>query len=165
MNHRINFDCIFLQPLTHDTAKQIAQWEYLPPFDAYSFNGHHDEYLWDTSTWGTEQFCLIKDDILIGQVACQYEEDRLWVGWSMAPHLCGRGYGAAFVRCCVSELCRIKGHHGQILLRVSARNLRAIKAYQKAGFRYIETIQDEIAYSDNMEDFWVMEFTHNQAYQ
>lgn len=26
----------------------------------------------------------------------------------------------------------------------------------KAGFRYLETIQDEIAYSDCIEDFWVM---------
>ena len=119
----------------------------------------------DISTWGTEQFCLVKDDLLIGQVACQYEEDVLWVGWSMSPQLCGKGYGTAFVSRCVSELCRIKEHRGRILLRVSARNLRAIRAYQKAGFRYVETIKDEIAYSDNMEDFWVMEFTHDPTCQ
>lgn len=32
----------------------------------------------------------------------------------------------------------------------------ATKAYQKAGFTYPETIQDEIAYSGKTEDFWVM---------
>lgn len=43
------------------------------------------------------------------------------------------------------------------MLRVAAWNKRAILAYQKAGFVYVETIQDEIAYSNHMEDFWVME--------
>ena len=75
----------------------------------------------------------------------------------MAPELTGQGNGAAFVTRCVQEIRRVKGHTGRVLLRVSARNQRAIRAYQKAGFRYVETIQDEIAFSNNMEDFWVME--------
>jgi RimJ/RimL family protein N-acetyltransferase len=40
---------------------------------------------------------------------------------------------------------------------LSAWNQRAIYAYQKAGFAYVKTIKDEIAYSNHMEDFWVME--------
>ena len=111
----------------------------------------------DESIWGVEQFCLTYDGIILGQVACQYEGDDLWVGWSMAPEFTSQGNGATFVSRCVQEIRRVKGHTGRILLRVSARNKRAIKAYQKAGFRYVDTIQDEIAFSDNMEDFWVME--------
>jgi len=42
-------------------------------------------------------------------------------------------------------------------LRVVAWNNRAIHTYQKAGFRYVETIEDEIAYSNHLEEFWVME--------
>ena len=75
----------------------------------------------------------------------------------MAPEFTGHGNGATFVSRCVQEIRRVKGHKERILLRVSARNKRAIKAYQKAGFRYVETIQDEIAFSNLMEDFWVME--------
>ncbi len=52
--------------------------------------------------------------------------------------------------------CSFKDRFGRILLRVSARNKKAIRAYKKAGFRYAETIQDEIAFSDDMEDFRVM---------
>ena len=116
-----------------------------------------DEYLLDEAIWGVEQFCLTCDGIVLGQVACQYEGDDLWVGWSMAPELTGQGNGAAFVTRCVHEIRRVKAHSGRILLRVSARNKRAIKAYQKAGFRHVEIIQDEIAFSNHMEDFWVME--------
>ena len=146
-----------LHPLSRETVAEISQWEYEAPYEAYSFVGHHDEYLLDESIWGVEQFRLTCDGIVLGQVACQYEGDDLWVGWSMAPEFTGQGNGAAFVTRCVQEFRRVKGYSGRILLRVSARNKRAIKAYQKAGFRYMKTIQDEIAFSNHMEDFWVME--------
>ena len=157
MENQINMAKGSLEPLTKEIVAKISGWEYEAPYEAYSFKGHHDEYLMDESIWGVEQFCLTYDGIVLGQVACQYEEDNLWVGWSMAPELTGQGNGAAFVTRCVQEIRRVKGYTGRLLLRVSARNKRAIKAYQKAGFRYVETIQDEIAFSDNMEDFWVME--------
>ena len=157
MENQISMAKGSLEPLTKEIVAKISQWEYEAPYEAYSFKGHHDEYLLDESIWGIEQFCLTCDGTILGQVACQYEGDDLWVGWSMVPELTGQGSGAVFVKRCVQEIRRVKGHTGRILLRVSARNKRAIKAYQKAGFRYVETIQDEIAFSDYMEDFWVME--------
>lgn len=157
MENQINMAKGSLEPLTKETVAVISLWEYEAPYEAYSYKEHHDEYLLDESIWGIEQFCLTCDGIILGQVACQYEGEDLWVGWSMAPEFTGQGNGAAFVSCCVREIRRVKEHTRRILLRVSARNKRAIRAYQKAGFRYVETIQDEIAFSDNMEDFWVME--------
>lgn len=157
MENQVNISAALLVPLTGEIVREISQWEYEVPYDAYSFKGHHDEYLLDESIWGVEQFCLIYDGVILGQVACQYEGDNLWVGWSMAPEFTGKGRGAIFVNRCIQEIRRVKGYTGRILLRVSARNQRAISAYQKAGFRYVETIQDEIAFSDNLEDFWVME--------
>ena len=157
MENQINMENGSLKPLCKDIVAEMSQWVYEAPYDEYSSKGHEDEYLLDESTWGTEQFCLMMDDLLLGQVACQWLEEDLWVGWSMAPLYCGHGNGAAFVDCCVKELRRIKGHSGRILLRVSARNKRAIRAYQKAGFHYVETILDEIAFSNNIEEFWVMQ--------
>ena len=146
-----------LRPLDEDAVQQIAQWEYDAPYEDYSFKGKDNRYLRNNSTWGTEQFCLTDGELLLGQVSCQFDGGDLWVGWSMAPALCGKGGGARFVTRCVEELRRVKRHNGRVLLRVAARNERAIKAYQKAGFRYIATIQDEVAYSNHFEDFWVME--------
>ncbi len=150
-----------LVPLTLDAANEIAQWEYEAPYDAYSFKGFPNGYLLDESTWGTEQFCLMGSGVLLGQVACQFEGEDLWVGWSMAPSMVGKGNGGAFVRRCVEEIRKVKKHNGRILLRVAAWNRRAIKAYQNAGFSYLETIQDEIAYSGHMEDFWVLVFAED----
>lgn len=77
----------------------------------------------------------------------------MWVGWSMAPQFCGKVNGGNFVNRCVKELREFTGHTGRILLSVAAWNQRAIRAYQKAGFSYVETIQDEIAHTNHMEDF------------
>lgn len=156
MKNQIRMENSHLEPLCQETANAIALWEYDPPYDAYNFKGTPNDYLFDTATWGDEQFCLMCSGEILGQVACQYEGTDLWVGWSMVPKLCGQGYGAAFVQRCVTELCRVKNHHGRVLLRVSARNHRAIRAYEKAGFQYLETIQDEIAYTGVIEDFLVM---------
>ena len=146
----------FLSPLTEVTACQILNWEYEAPYDAYNFRGHSNGYLLDKSTWGSEQFCLMNGNTVIGQVTCQFEGDDLWVGWSMAPEMVGKGNGGEFVCKCVEEICKTKQFTGRMLLRVAALNYRAIKAYQKAGFTYLETIQDEIAYSNKLEDFWIM---------
>ena len=142
--------------MTKEAANEISQWEYETPYDVYSLKDRPNGYLMDESTWGTEQFCLVDCGTVLGQVSCQYEGDDLWVGWSMTPILCGKGNGAAFVKKSVKELRRANGHTGRMLLRVAAWNQRAIKAYRKAGFIYMETIQDKIAYSNNAEEFWVM---------
>lgn len=153
----LDFSNCQMVPLTQSTVAEICQWEYEKPYDVYSFRNHPNRYLLDESTWGTEQFCLVDNEDIIGQVACQFEGSDLWVGWSLAPQLCGTGNGSKFVQRCVAELRRFTGHTGRILLKVAAWNQRAIYAYQKAGFGYVETIRDEIAYSNRMEDFWVME--------
>lgn len=152
-----SFDSGVLKPLTKEIAEEISNWEYESPYAVYNFKGHPDDWLMDESTWGTEQFCLVDGETILGQVACQLDGKDLWVGWSMAPNFCGKGNGSDFVNRCVRELREFTGHTGRILLRVAAWNQRAIRAYQKAGFSYVETIQDEIAYTNHMEDFWVME--------
>ena len=146
-----------LEPLTREIATEISKWEYEYPYEVYSFKGHPSDWLMDETTWGTEQFCLVDGERVLGQVACQLDGEDLWVGWSMAPELCGKGSGSELIKQCVKEIRKFTGHTGRILLRVAAWNKRAIRAYQKAGFRYVETIQDEIAYSNHTEDFWVME--------
>ena len=142
--------------LTEEYALEISQWEYEFPYDVYNFKGRPNGYLLDKSTWGTEQFCLVYKSIVIVQVACQFDGNDLWVGWSLNPELCGKGRGFEFVSKCILEIRKLKNFSGSIFLRVSASNQRAVKAYQKAGFEYIETIQDEIAYTNNIEDFWIM---------
>lgn len=147
-----------LKPLTNETVNIISQWEYNPPYNVYSFKDMPNGYLFKEDTWGMEQFCLMNENTVVGQVACQLDGNNLWVGWSLNPQLCNNGEGHLFIEKCLSEIIRIKEFDGDIFLKVVAWNKRAIKAYEKAGFTYYETIKDEIAYSDKLEEFFVMKY-------
>lgn len=146
-----------LRPMDEGAADIIREWEYPKPYEVYSFKDKKNGYLLDRRIWGIEQFYLISNDEIVGQVACQYDNDDLWVGWSLSPALCGTGNGHLFVNKCIEEIRRVKQHKGSLLLRVAAWNERAIKAYAKAGFTYKETIVDGVAGSSKVDVFWVME--------
>lgn len=152
----MDYNQCVLQGLTESAVSEIVQWEYEPPYDVYSFKGHPNGYLLNKETWGKEQFCLVYNNKTVGYVSCQYGNDDLWIGWSLSPLYCGKGQGHEFIGRCVSEIRKIKDYRGIIYLRVAAWNKRAIMAYQKSGFVYQQTIKDEIAYTNNIEDFWVM---------
>lgn len=152
----MNIDNCILLPLSETTAMEISMWEYEKPYDIYSFKGRSNAYLMKKKTWGVEQFALCCENITIAQVACQFDNNSLWVGWSLSPKLCGKGNGFLYIKKMVQEIRKTINYTDTIYLRVAAKNKRAIKAYQKAGFQYKETIQDEVAYTNITEDFWVM---------
>lgn len=144
-----------LIPLNNEHASNISTWKYEAPYEAYSFRD--GGYLMNKISWGSEQFCMIYDNTVLGQVACQFDNNDMWVGWSLNPAYCGKGIGKDFIKRCVEELCRVKDYRKRyVYLRVAAWNKRAIKCYQKGGFEYYETILDEIAGTNKQEDFWVM---------
>ncbi|MFT3952253.1 MAG: GNAT family N-acetyltransferase [Oscillospiraceae bacterium] len=144
------------RPLTETAASEISRWAYEQPYDCYNFKGHPNGYLFNRDTWGKEQFYLADENRVIGFVSCQYDGGDLWVGWSLSPLFCGQGNGFLFIEHCVSVIRTALNHKGEIFLRVAAWNQRAIRSYQKAGFRCLKTIKDEIAYTNQTEDFWVM---------
>jgi len=154
----MNLSTCVLKPMDKKAAEIICEWEYPAPYDVYNFKGKKNGYLFNKEIWGDQQFCLISgvDNAVIGQVACQCHDNNFWIGWSFAPELCGQGNGHQFIFRCVEEIRRVKSYHGSIYLRVAAWNDRAKRAYEKAGFVYVETILDEIAYSNKTENFWVM---------
>ena len=152
----MDYNRCLLQGLTEATAAEISQWEYEKPYDVYNFKGRPNGYLMNKDTWGTEQFCLTDDGKTVGYVACQFDKNNLWIGWSLSPLYCGQGRGHLFVGKCMEQIRKMRSYKGTLYSRVAAWNQRAIKAYQKAGFVYKETIQDEIAYTNKMEDFYVM---------
>ena len=152
----MDYSACTLKAMDERAAQEISGWEYPEPFEMYSFKGHPNGYLLNQAVWGSEQFYLAFKDRVVGQVACQMEGEKLWVGWSLSPSLCGQGEGHRFIEQCVLKIRKYKAYMGKIVLRVARSNRRAVRAYQKAGFVYEQTVQDEIAYTGRTEDFWVM---------
>lgn len=150
------FDRLSLRPMTEEAAEEIAGWEYGEPYGAYSFKGKPDGWLMNRDTWGKEQFFLADGESVAGYLSCQFDCGVLWVGWSLNPSLCGKGFGHLFVKRCVQALCREKSWDGKVCLRVAAGNTRAIRAYERAGFVCESVIRDEIPYTGHPEEFYVM---------
>lgn len=131
----MNFGEYKLVAVNDDIIEELLLWKYEKPYNIY--NLHLNNYLLNKDRWGNEQFALVNDGDVIGQVACQIIDDNMWVGWSLKPDLCGSGIGDLFIKKCIDELISLKKYSGEyIFLKVVDWNNRAIKAYEKAGFMY-----------------------------
>jgi len=133
-----------VEPMTERHAKEICTWRYDPPYDLYNWDS------WSTMVRNGYEFA--NPDIrrrqyravtAEGYGLCGYAQlfpmlNVTRIGLGMRPDLCGRGYGPFFVRAVVRQA-RREAPGKEIDLEVLATNIRAIKAYEKAGF----TITDQ----------------------
>jgi hypothetical protein len=76
----MDYSLCHLVPLNFESANTISNWKYDPPYSAYSFKGHSNEYLKRKENWGKEQFCMVLENEIIVQVACQQMDGEVWVG-------------------------------------------------------------------------------------
>jgi RimJ/RimL family protein N-acetyltransferase len=105
----------------------LATWRYEPPYDFY--NGDEEEVL------NPERFFSVRDaDELIGFYYFEPNDDVLDYGLGLRPDLAGRGLGLDFFRSGL-EFGRERYRPRLVQLHVAAFNERAIKVYERAGFR------------------------------
>ena len=73
------------------------------------------------------------DEIPVGQVRFD-KEDQAWaISYSVAPVLRGRGLGAKVLEMALSSLAS-EGHNGSIVARVKPANLASRRIFEKLGF-------------------------------
>jgi ribosomal-protein-alanine N-acetyltransferase len=131
-------------PLQPEHASEICGWTYAAPYDLYNW-----------PTWEAMQ----KDGIEFGdpvlrdaQYAAVLGENRQLIGFAqffplagvtrlglgLRPDLCGQGLGVQLA-CLVAMEARRRSPDNEIDLEVLTWNKRAIRAYEKAGFRITDT--------------------------
>lgn len=141
-----------LAPMTERRAAAVASWSYPPPYDRYNIGpwerlAAEGRELADPSIRESQYRSVLRGDELCGFVQwfpllserADGEPVRIIrLGVGLRPDLCGRGLGAAFAAYLAEEAAaRFPG--AAIDLEVASSNLRAVKAYERAGFR----IEDE----------------------
>ena len=72
------------------------------------------------------------------------------------PDYWNRGIGSVFMQMMVAYLKTSKGA-ACVLLDPHQNNYRAIRAYEKAGFRIIKSLPEHELHEGKMEDCWLME--------
>jgi RimJ/RimL family protein N-acetyltransferase len=119
-----------IEPMTAADLAELATWRYEPPYDFY--DGDQEEPL------NPERFFAARDDggELIGFYYYEPVGAALDYGLGLRPDLTGQALGLDFFRSGL-EFARERYRPGLIRLHVAAFNERAIKVYERAGFREV----------------------------
>jgi [ribosomal protein S18]-alanine N-acetyltransferase len=111
-----------------ETFEDMAAWRYEPPYDFY--DGDQDPVV------NPERFfaAVGEDGTLVGFYYLEAKGDDVEIGLGLRPELTGRGLGGEFLQ---AGLGFLRGRYPgrPVILNVAAFNKRAIKVYERAGFR------------------------------
>jgi RimJ/RimL family protein N-acetyltransferase len=136
-------------PMTEEFAQQIATWKYEGEYAFYShtnnpelvchlMNGEYYAVL-DSNKTLYGYYCFGESSQIPTVEEHVYEAAALDIGLGMRPDRCGKGAGYDFVKSGI-EFARDRFGPNAFRLSVAAFNQRAIKVYEKVGFRITQTV-------------------------
>ncbi len=150
-----------ITPMTRAYAVAICGWEYEAPYAVY--NLHQNEDTLEELTNGDYYACLDPNDILLGFFCFgksaristaepdAYKPGMLDIGLGMKPSLCGKGKGYAFMTAGL-DFAKNKFSPTCFRLTVAVFNKRAIRLYERAGFR----VSSKVTHKASKRPFQIM---------
>ncbi len=127
-------------------AVAIAQWHYSEPYTFYDLKSDRNDYeeFLNLAKWKRDSKFSVIDDHgeLVGLFEFSYQNDVVDIGLGVRPDLTGRGIGLSFFLAGL-KFASEKFSPKRFKLSVAAFNTRAIKVYEKAGFRIVRTFWNE----------------------
>lgn len=129
---------------TEDDAKEICTWQYEGEYRQYGCPE------WSKAVekkWGItiaekreKEFKSVYDEnnLMCGFVRFRSvdDEESVLIGLGLKPCLCGHGVGAVLMQL-IKDYCDKVYHWKKIVLDVDTQNKRAIKCYERAGFKKV----------------------------
>jgi RimJ/RimL family protein N-acetyltransferase len=117
-----------IEPASPETFAELSAWRYEPPYDFY--DGDQEPVLNPERHYGAAG----EDGTLVGFYYLEEKDGAVEIGLGLRPDLTGRGLGGYFFRAGLDFL--RERHPGRpVILNVAAFNERAIRVYERAGFR------------------------------
>jgi len=136
----MNSAAFYLAPLTEVLAEELCRWRYEPPYDIYNWPSWPDmlareeEFADPLIRAAQYRAVLTCAGELVGFVQLFPLAGVTRLGLGLRPDLCGKGYGAQLAR--TAALAALRCNPGdEVDLEVRKDNVRARRAYEKAGFR------------------------------
>lgn len=124
-------------PMDDADAGEISGWRYEPPYDFYDGDADPADLaeLLDPKRREDAYFSVRDEEgRLVGFFQFGEEDGVVDVGLGLRPDLTGRGLGSGFLSSGL-EFARRRFAPGRFTLSVAAFNGRAIRVYERAGFR------------------------------
>jgi len=150
-------------PMTESAARTIVTWRYEKPYDIYNVDPEEREStarsLLDPvnryfAAWSLEELvgfaCFGSDARVPGG---DYRgEGIVDVGLGLRPDLTGQGIGLRFVNAIVAFAAK-EGRPRKLRLTVAVLNQRAIRVYERAGFRVVGSFAGHLP--GQGPDYWI----------
>ena len=153
------------QAMTQEQAEVIAEtWRYQGDYSFYDMDADAEdlEEFLDSEKRAGVYFVVLDRDEIIGFYSFQQPgEDTVEIGLGMKPELTGKGNGAAFLEAGL-QFAETRYSPKNITLSVAAFNKRAIKLYEKLGFKETESFVQ--ATNGGRYDFVKMALTDRAAF-
>lgn len=128
-------------PLRWRDAWAISRWHYPGPYAIYDMNMFVPMLIEQAiSLVGAHLFYHALDDqgALVGFFSFVARDGDVEVGVALRPDLTGRGLGVEFVLSGL-DFARAKFHPAHFRLDVATFNQRAMRVYERAGFKSVQT--------------------------
>jgi [ribosomal protein S18]-alanine N-acetyltransferase len=111
-----------------EELREVMSWQYDPPYELYSGDGLPPK--------NPERFYAARDPqgVLVGFYYFEPRGEALYYGLGLRPNLTGRRLGSGFVEAGL-EFSRSLHGRRPVILTVASFNERAIRVYERAGFR------------------------------
>ena len=124
------------RPMDDADAREVARWKYAPPYDFYNSDADPADLseLLDPERREGAYFSVLDGGELVGFFQFERGGEVVDVGLGLRPDLTGRGYGLDFVLAGL-DFARQRFAPGRFTLSVATFNGRAIRVYERAGFR------------------------------
>ncbi len=124
---------------TQGHAREVARWRYEPPYDFYDLaSDPEDEAAMRDSARAGHYRAVLEDgqERLDAFWYFDWHSDVVEVGIGLRPALTGRGRGESFLRAQLA-FAAAEWAPGTLRLFVAAWNERAIRLYERLGFREV----------------------------
>ncbi|WP_346935478.1 GNAT family N-acetyltransferase [Clostridium sp.] len=146
---------------TKSDVDDILTWKYDGIYSFYDNDIQKEKIEWIKSFVDSDDnFSIYNDNNkLVGNCSFYYIEEFFCVGLQMQPELTGKGFGIEFAKAII-DFGREKYKFNYIDLTVANFNNRAIKVYEKLGFKVIEEFVNTIRGNDY--DFLAMRLVFNE---
>ncbi len=117
---------------------EVVKWHYEPPYDFYDLASDPDDAaaMADPARADHRRGVLGEDESLDAFLWFDWHDDVVEVGIGLRPDLTGRGLGESFMRAQL-EYASQQWRPATFRLFVAAWNERAIRLYERLGFREV----------------------------
>lgn len=124
--------------VTETEKKIISEWKYPGEYSIYN-NISYDEQIRTGRGFANPEnnhYSFYDGEVLVGFINLREVDNYVHFGIGVAPDLCGQGYGQQIA----SMACELASEiypGKEVCLEVRTWNKRAIRCYEKAGFRIV----------------------------